>query len=84
MSALFARPLVRYGAIALAFVAAVVGILLYLHSIREAGRREGESQIIEKINTETTKAIEKARTVKEQADEEVRRTPYSDRVDGLR
>ena len=44
----------------------------------------GSSAVKEAVQAKTIETLNNARTTKEQADEEVRRTPYGDRVDGLR
>lgn len=80
----FAKPAIRYGAIALA--AALLfgaGVLVY-NQILDRGKREGEGLVIGKVQTETIKATEKARETREKAEDEVRRTPYDSNVDGLR
>lgn len=47
------------------------------------GHEAGTGDIKTQVQTETIQRVERARIQKEQADEEVRHTPYSDRVDQL-
>ncbi len=48
------------------------------------GEHAGEAGVKASVQTETIRKLEDARISKEKTDEEVRRTPYGDRVDGLR
>jgi hypothetical protein len=48
------------------------------------GREAGKAAVRTEVQTETIKKLEDARISKEKTDEEVVRTPYDDRVDGLR
>ncbi len=48
------------------------------------GETAGAAAIGTAVQTRTVKALDAARSSKEKADDQVRRTPYGDRVDGLR
>ena len=48
------------------------------------GKDAGTSAVKTEVQSKTIETLDAARTSKEKADEEVRRTPYGDRVDGLR
>lgn len=60
-----------------------VGLLGIVYIYNE-GRDAGSSAVTGAVQSRTIEAIDAARSAKETADEEVRRTPYGDRVDGLR
>jgi hypothetical protein len=77
ITAFLAKPAVKYGALVLA-VLAIAGFI-YLK-----GERAGSSGVINAVQSESLKKLDAARKSKERTDEEVRRTPYDDRVDGLR
>jgi len=83
MGALFAKPLVKYGAIGVGLLLLVIGTLLVVNRIYSKGETAGASGVTNAVQSETIKHIEDARQSKEKTDEEVRRTPYDDRVDGL-
>jgi hypothetical protein len=80
----FARPAIKYGAIVLAVLLLIGGTLFAVGNIYGKGERAGASSVTTKVQTETIRKVDDARKAKEKADEEVRRTPYDDRVDGLR
>ncbi len=65
---------------------AVVGLALLIGAwlIYAKGEKAGASGVTNAVQTETIRKMDAARKSKEQTDEEVRRTPYDDRVDGLR
>lgn len=63
-------------------IAAIVGGVIYW--TYDEGRDAGASAITGAVQTKTIETLDAARTSKEKADEEVRRTPYDGRVDGLR
>jgi hypothetical protein len=48
------------------------------------GETAGAADITTRIQGETVRTLDAARISKERTDEEVRRTPYDDRADGLR
>lgn len=48
------------------------------------GERAGSSAVTSAVQSQTIQALDRARTTKEKADEDVQRTPYDDRADGLR
>lgn len=79
-----AKPAIKYGLIALAVAGLLLAGALFYSSILNRGKREGENLVIDKVQSETIKATEKARTTREKAEDEVRRTPYDGNVDGLR
>jgi len=80
----FAKPLVKYGALALALLMIAGVVAWVLNNQYNKGEASGETKVIDAVQTDTITKTEKARTDKEKADEEVRKTPYDDRVDGLR
>ena len=77
ITAFLAKPAVKYGVLVLA-VLAIAGFI-YLK-----GERAGSSGVINAVQSESLKKLDAARKSKERTDEEVRRTPYDDRVDGMR
>lgn len=83
-AAILAKPAVKYGLIALAVVILIGGTLLIVRNIYSKGEKAGEAGVTSAVQTETIRKVDDARKAKEKADEEVRRTPYDDRVDGLR
>lgn len=52
--------------------------------IYREGKDTGKAAVRTEIQTQTIKKLDDARISKEKTDEEVVRTPYDDRVDGLR
>jgi uncharacterized membrane-anchored protein len=79
-----AKPAVKYGLIALAVLSLVGGTLLIVRNIYSKGEKAGGAGVTSAVQTETIRQVDDARKAKEKADAEVRRTPYEDRVDGLR
>lgn len=69
--------LIAASAVALAIVAGAW--LLF-----SKGEKAGAAAVKSDVQTETIKKLDAARISKEKTDEEVVRTPYDDRVDGLR
>lgn len=61
-------------------VIAAIALAGYLYL---KGHDAGQADIKSAVQTETIQRVERARIVKEKVDEEVRRTPYVDRVDSL-
>lgn len=84
MPAFLAKPAVKYAAIGIAILLLIGGTLYAVNRIYSKGETAGASVVTNAVQTETIKKIEDARQSKEKTDEEVRRTPYDDRVDGLR
>lgn len=84
VAAFLAKPAIKYAGIALLVVALIAAGFLGYHSIYSKGENAGAGEVKGAVQTETIKRTEKARETKEKADEEVRTTPYPDRVDGLR
>lgn len=79
-----AKPAVKYGLIAAAVLILIGGTLLIVRNIYSKGEKAGEAGVNSAVQTETIRKVDDARKAKEKADEEVRSTPYDDRVDGLR
>lgn len=50
----------------------------------DAGEKAGAATVSGAVQAGTLRTLERARIEKEKTDEEVRRTPYDGRVDGLR
>ena len=67
-------------------LAAIAALALIAGAARLYGAAEkaGAAAVGSAVQTETIRTLERARIEKERTDEEVRRTPYDDRVDGLR
>lgn len=84
IAAFFARPAIKWGLIGLAVLALIAGTLFIVNRIYSKGEQAGQTKVITDVQADTIKEVDKARQQKEKADEEVRRTPYDDRVDGLR
>lgn len=74
----------KYIVLAAAGIALLLGGLWLYHSIYSKGEKAGSSEVIKKVQTETVKAIERARTEKEKANEAVRSKPIDAVIDGLR
>ena len=55
-----------------------------IRALMDASERAGASEVKAKVSAETVRTLDDARISKERTDEEVRRTPYDDRADGLR
>lgn len=83
LAALFAKPLVKYGAIAVAVLALFVAGLVAYNSFANKYMKLGETKVIGAVQTETIKKLDDARTEKEKANETVRTTPLDKLVDGL-
>jgi len=62
-------------------VALIGGGIAYIYN---KGESAGSSAVTGAVQSKTIETLDAARNAKEKADEEVRRTPYGDRVDGLR
>jgi len=69
---------------------AIVGLLIAvlvggaISFIRHEGEVAGSSNVKVEVQQETIRTLDAARISKERTDEEVHRTPYGDRADGLR
>ena len=81
---LVAAPWFKYSALAAAVLGLVAGGILYHRSIYDAGKQEGRAEIVNDVQRKTIETLDAARISKERTDEEVHRTPYDDRADGLR
>lgn len=64
--------------------AIIIGVLAVVNHIYRKGESAGASGVTNAVQTETIKKLDEARKSKEATDEEVRRTPFDDRADGLR
>jgi hypothetical protein len=62
-------------------VAAIGGGIAYVY---HEGKDAGSNVITTAVQTRTIQTLDAARISKEKTDEEVHRTPYDDRADGLR
>lgn len=62
-------------------VTLIGGGIAYIYN---KGETAGTSAVKTEVQSKTIETLDAARNAKEKADEEVRRTPYGDRVDGLR
>jgi hypothetical protein len=74
------KPVVIAIAAAALVAATAAGLWLVYHT----GETAGSSAVTTAVQTETIKTLDAARISKERTDEEVHRTPYDDRADGLR
>jgi len=74
-----AAPLWLYGAVGGLILAAGAGWWIY-----ERGAAAGSAAITSAMQSKSIETMDAARIQKERADEEIRRTPYGDRADGLR
>jgi len=59
----------------------LLGLLIYVYN---KGEKAGAAGVTNAVQSDTIKKQDAARISKEKTDEEVRNTPYLDRVDGLR
>jgi hypothetical protein len=84
MMALLAKPAVKYGAIGLAILLMIGGVLLYIDGVRDDGKKAGASEVTTKVQEETIKKTDEARKDKVEADEKVRAKPIDAVIDGLR
>lgn len=82
--AFLGKPLFKYGALAIAVLLLVVGVVLYIDGVRRDGRKAGAAEVTGAVQTETIKKTEAARKEKAQTDEKVRTTPIDGVIDGLR
>jgi hypothetical protein len=69
-------------AIAAGLLIAATGAAVWF--IYHKGETAGAALVTTKVQGETIRTLDAARISKEKTDEEVRRTPYDDRADGLR
>jgi hypothetical protein len=82
--AFLAKPAIKYGALALAILALIVGTLWVVSSIYGKGEKSGKAEVTTKVQTETIKKTDEARKDKEKANETVRDKPIDAVIDGLR
>ena len=69
-------------AIAAGLLVAAISAGLWL--VYRKGETAGAADITTRVQSETIRTLDAARISKERTDEEVHRTPYDDRTDGLR
>lgn len=74
--------LVNWKPLAIGLVA--LGLIAGAAWFHVEGEKAGAAAVKGAVQTETIRTLDRARISKERTDEEVRRTPYDDRVDGLR
>lgn len=84
VAAFLAKPLVKYGLIALVVVGLVVGTGLVINHIYKKGETAGAGAVTGAVQKKTIETIDSGRKDKEAADEKTLTTPFNDRVDGLR
>ena len=84
MMAFFARPLVKYGAIAIGVLLLIGGVVIYLDARDRASKKAGAADVTTKVQEETIKKTDEARKDKVKADEEIRAKPIDGVIDGLR
>ncbi|MBR2813492.1 MAG: hypothetical protein IKE60_02495 [Reyranella sp.] len=77
-------PLAKGIAVSLVALILIGGTVWVLRSEFSKGQKAGAAGVSSAVQTETIRKVDDSRKAKEKADEEVRRTPYDDRVDGLR
>lgn len=70
--------------IALFAMALVAGTGAAVWLVYRKGETAGAADITNRVQSETIRTLDAARISKERTDEEVHRTPYDDRADGLR
>lgn len=63
---------------------AIIAVLAVVAAIYFKGDEAGSATVRADVNAQTVQTLDEARKSKEQTDEDVARTPYGDRVDGLR
>jgi len=74
------RPVLIAAAAAALVAATASGFWL----VYREGETAGAATITTQVQSETIRTLDAARISKEKTDEDVQRTPYDDRVDGLR
>jgi hypothetical protein len=84
MMAFFAKPAVKYGAIALAILLLIAATLFAVNRIYGKGEDAGKAEVTTKVQEETIKKTDEARKDKVEADEEIRAKPIDAVIDGLR
>jgi len=67
--------------VAAALVAATAGSIWLVY---RKGETSGAADVTTRVQSETIRTLDAARISRERTDEEVHRTPYHDRTDGLR
>lgn len=80
----FAKPVVKYGGLALLAVALVAGTVLVLRGEFSKGHKAGAAAVTNEVQGETIRKTDEARQDKVKADEKVRDTPVDSVIDGLR
>jgi hypothetical protein len=74
------KPVLIAMAAALLVAATVAGLGL----VYRKGETSGAADVTTRVQSETIRTLDAARISRERTDEEVHRTPYDDRADGLR
>ena len=72
------------GLVAIAAAALVAATAAGLWLVYRKGETAGAAAIAIQVQSETLRTLDAARISREKTDEEVHRTPYDDRADGLR
>ncbi|WP_428659481.1 hypothetical protein [Reyranella sp.] len=72
-----------------ALIAVAAGLLVAVTAagvwlVYRKGETAGAADITTRVQSETIRTLDAARVSREKTDEEVQRTPYDDRADGLR
>ncbi len=70
--------------VAVAAAALVAATAAGLWLVYRKGETAGAAAITTQVQSETLRTLDAARISREKTDEEVHRTPYDDRADGLR
>lgn len=84
MMAFFAKPLVKYGALAIAVLLLVGGVVLYIDGVRREGRKDGAATVTNAVQADNIKQNEAARREKDKANAKASDTPVDVLIDGLR
>jgi hypothetical protein len=70
--------------IAIAAIALIAATGTAVGLVYRKGETAGAANVTTRVQSETIRTLDAARISKERTDEEVHRTPYDDRADGLR
>lgn len=74
VASFLAKPLVKYGLIALAVVAVLVLVVRYIDGVRSDGKSAGRNEVITKTQENTIVEIERARTETEAERDKIDKT----------
>lgn len=83
LAGFFAKPLVKWGGLALAGLAIALGVWLILRGEFSKGSVAGAAKVTTATQGETIRRTQDAVQKKDKADDEVSKTPYKDLVNGL-